>query len=140
MEYEFTVDAEGLVAVALSADLPLMGEALQDSIGTHPPVGAAKGGPSTYWIDEALKGLRARIEDDSDEPFASGNMTYLRAGHGVVEARYDYAPDDDQLVDAVPVDEFVDLLGAWRRRVLAESPTADQHKPPPPHVWTMPPG
>jgi hypothetical protein len=140
LEYEFTVDGDDLVAVVLSDNLALMNEALEDSIGTHPPVGAPQHGPTTYWIDEALRDLRARIEDNSREPFASGNLTYLQLTHGAVQARYDFDAEEDEVFDAVPASEFLDLLVAWRRRVLAESPSADQRIPPPRQARAMPPG
>lgn len=57
MNYEFTVSAGGLVEVALADDLPMMSEALKDSIGARPPRGAPQDGLSTYWIDRAMRTL-----------------------------------------------------------------------------------
>jgi hypothetical protein len=83
--------------------------------------------------------LRARLEDGSEEPFASGNVTYLQLQAGLVEARYDFDPADSESVDRVPVGEFVGLLAEWRERVLAESSDADRRVPPARPARPMPP-
>lgn len=139
MQYEFKRTPEGLVEVVLSDDLPLMRHALEDSLGSRPPRGAPQDGPSTYWIDRALTGLRSRLEDRSEEPFASGNVTYLQLRAGLVEARYDFDPADSESVDRVPAGELVGLLAEWREHVLAESPHADRRIPPARPARPMPP-
>ena len=139
VSFEFIVDDEGLVDVAIGDDLPILADALQDSVGSRPPRDAPQDGPSTYWVDSALTGLRARLEDAGEEPFTSGNETYLQLKEGLVEARYDYDAADSPYVDAVPADELLHLLEAWRRRILEESPAADKRMPPPPTAKAMPP-
>lgn len=139
MRYEFKRTAGGLVEVVLSDDLPLMRDALEDSLGSRPPRGAPQDGPSTYWIDHALTGLRARLEDGSEAPFAAGNVTYLQLQAGLVEARYDFDPPDSESVDRVPAGEFAGLLTEWREHVLAESPDADRRVPPARPTRAMPP-
>lgn len=102
MDFEFVVNGEGLVDVLLrDEDLPILSDALSDSVGTRPPRGARQDGPSTYWLDHALNDLRARLEDSSEEAFASGNITYLQLKEGVVEARYDYDDVASEYVNAV---------------------------------------
>jgi hypothetical protein len=118
MEYEFTVSNDGLVEVVVADGLPLMKAALQDSLSSHPPQGAPQDGPSTYWIDKTLRHLEARLEDGGEEPIASGNATYLQLRHGLVEARYVFDPEDAPDFDAVPAEEVLALLQAWRRRIL----------------------
>jgi hypothetical protein len=139
MEYEFTVSDEGLVEVALADDLPYISHALEDSLGTRPPRGAPQDGPSTYWIDTTLAQLKGRLADSGVAPIASGNITYLIVRDGSVQARLDIDSDDDNNYDAVPVADFLELLNAWRARVMLESPAADKRMPPPRAARAMPP-
>lgn len=139
LDYRFVVRRDGLVRVALPDDAPILNEALEDSIGSRPPRGAAQDGPSTYWLDRALLGVRARVEDASDEPFASGNVTYLQVRHGRVEARYDYDSPDDDNFEAIDVPDFIRLVEEWRDRVLQGSPDADRRLPPSSPARPMPP-
>lgn len=135
MEYAFVVDEDGLVKVMLDDDLSQFSHALEDSIGTRPPRGARQDGPSTYWIDRTIAGLRERIESGSLEPFAGGNITYLQLRCGQVEARLDVDDPDSELFDAVPAADLLELLAAWRERVLVEDPGATLRTPPPHRTW-----
>ena len=139
VEYTFIVKDRNSVELVLADDLPLLQEALRDSISTHPPQGAAQDGPSTYWIDRALTYLRYRLEDGGKEELASGNATYLQVRNGMAEARWEFDVEDSETFDAVPGEELVELLQAWRDRVLKESATADRRVPPPPKTYAMPP-
>jgi hypothetical protein len=138
VEYEFVVGTRS-VKLVLLGDLPLMREALEDSIGTYPPGGGDQDCPSTYWLDRALKYLRYRLEDGGKEPLASGNATYLQVRDGMVEAHYEFGTENDDPFDAVPGEELVELLNAWREKVLQESACADKRIPPPPKAYPMPP-
>jgi hypothetical protein len=140
MPYRFGVTDEGLVRVFLTDESPVLNEALEDSIGSRAPRGAPQDGPSTFWLDRALQAVQARIADASDEPFASGNVTYLQVRDGKVEARYDYDydPPDDDYFDTIDVQEFIQLVQAWRTRVMEASPEADKRFPPPPQAPPMP--
>ncbi|GAA1591956.1 hypothetical protein GCM10009789_52540 [Kribbella sancticallisti] len=113
MKYEIVVTPGDSVELVLADDLPLLKAALKDCIGTHPCRSEA---PPTYWIDRAIRYLELRLEDSGKEPLASGNATYLQVRDGIVEARYEFAPDDDRF-DAVPAEELLGLLRDWRRRV-----------------------
>jgi len=88
-----------------------------------------RGGPSTYWIDQATQCLRARLSQASDEPFASGNITYLRLVGAEVVAGYDYAPDEEG--DAVDAQDFLELLIAWRRATVDFDSASTERLPPP---------
>lgn len=134
MKYEFVVD-ERSVKLVLADDLPLMRAALGDCIGTCPQRGGSQDGPSTYWIDRALKYLQYRLEDGGKEPLASGNATYLQVRDGMVEAHYEFGIEDDDPFDAVPGEDLVELLKAWRAKVLQESAGAR----PPVKSYPMPP-
>jgi hypothetical protein len=139
VQYRLETTSEGLVMAHLEGDLRLMQHALEDSLGSRPPRGARQDGPSTYWLDLAINQLIERLEDGGPRPFASGNVTYLQVRDRQVEARYDFDPEDSDIVDAVPADDFLALLRAWRQRVLDESPEADQRVPPDPTARPMPP-
>jgi hypothetical protein len=139
MRYQLRVSGDGIVVVVLDDDLPLMGEALEDSLSTSPPTGASQDGPSTYRLDRAISYLVGRMQDGGSQPIAEGNATYLRLRAGNVEARYVYDPEDSSTVDTIPADEFLTFLQEWRKRVLDESPNAAQRQPPPRQARPMPP-
>lgn len=131
MRYRFEVTTESLVNLVLWEDAPVLARALEDSVGSRPPRGAQQDGPSTYWIDLALRGVRARFSDHSNELFAAGNATYLRVSGGWVEARYDVDSLDEGPFDRIQVDEFIDMMEAWRVAVVEVSPNAPTRVPPP---------
>lgn len=139
MRYRFHRTDNGSIGVTLDDDLPLLRDALEDSLGTRPPRGAPQDGPSTYWLDEAINRLRGRMESGGQEPFASGNTTYLQLRDGQVEARYDYDPIDSDIVGRVEPAGLLDLLTEWRRLVVEASPEAARRMPPPRPARPMPP-
>jgi hypothetical protein len=136
VDYEF-VTTGCSVDLVLADDLPLLREALGDCISTHPPQGAAQDCPSTYWIDRALRYLESRLDDGGKEPLASGSATYLQVRDGIVEARYEFGIEDDDRFDAVPAEDLLALLKAWRTKVLEES--ADRRAVPLRMARPMPP-
>lgn len=139
VQYTFVQSPEGLIDVVVDRDAPILADAMTDSLGTRPPRGAPQDGPSTYWIDQALTQLRARLDDLSESPFASGNVTYLALKDGAVEVRYDYDPPDSEYVDRVQPSELIQLLEAWRKTVTEFDPQAARRLPPPPNARPMPP-
>lgn len=58
---------------------------------------------------------------------------------GAVEVRYDYDPPDSEYADTVQPEELLELLEAWRRRVIELDPQATRPAPPPPPPRPMPP-
>ena len=139
MRYQFNRTDDGSIDVTLEDDLPLLREALVDSLGTRPPRGAPQDGPSTYWLDNAITQLRERMDSGNPEPFASGNATYLQLQGGRVEVRYDFDPVDSDIVDTVDASDLLDLLAEWRLLVLEASPDAALRMPPPRSARPMPP-
>ena len=139
MRYRFHRTDNRSIGVTLDDALPLLRDALEDSLRTRPPRGAPQDGPSTYWLDEAINRLRGRMESGGQEPFASGNTTYLQLRDGQVEARYDYDPIDSDIVDRVEPAGLLDLLTEWRRLVVEASPEAARRMPPPRPARPMPP-
>ena len=139
MRYEFKRRADGFVEVTLCEGLSLLQHALEDSLGTRPPRGAPQDGPSTYWLDDAMRRLRERLESGGLEPFASGNITYLQLRGDCVEARLDVDPVDSDIVDRVQAADFLKFLRHWRAVVLEASPAAAGRVPPPRTARPMPP-
>lgn len=128
MDAEFTVRDDGQVDAELLSAGPLFNEALSDSVSSLPPRGARGNGPSTYWVDEVLNGLREAERAGSDRPFVWGNITLLRLKAGRVEARYDF-DDEDDVGEFLDVTEFVELLGEWRVRILEQAAQATEPLP-----------
>ncbi|GAA4822901.1 hypothetical protein ACFQ0K_16395 [Nocardioides caeni] len=128
MERLFTVREDGQVDAQLPSAGPLFNEALDDSISSLPPRGARGSGPSTYWVDVALKGLRQAELNNDERPFTYGNITLLRLVGDKVEARYDFA-DDDEEGDFVDVGDFVALLEEWGARIREQAAEALQPLP-----------
>jgi hypothetical protein len=120
VEYQLVVTAEGSIELELTDEFPLLKEALRDCIGAHPCRGA---GSSMYWVDRAVKYLEQRLEDGGKEPLASGKATYLQVRDGLVEARYEFALDDE-VFDAVPAGELLSALRTLRQRMAELTPRA----------------
>lgn len=138
MEYRFEVTEDGQVRVVLSENAPVLAHALEDCIGSRPPRGASQDGLSTYWVDGALRDVKARLADSSDEVFASGNVSYMQVRDGKVEARYDYDPPDGDDFGVIDVETFIHLVEDWRSRILEVSPGADKRRPQPRAARPMP--
>lgn len=117
VDVDFSEREDGQVDATLGPGWPLFNHALADSVSSLPPRGASGNGPSTYWIDLALERSRQAAEAGDERPFTWGNITELSVRNGEVVARYDYA-DPDEPGEALPLDEFLDLLNRWRTRVL----------------------
>ena len=116
MEFHFSEREDGQVEVDLGPDWPLLTEALSDSVSSLPPRGAPGNGPSTYWVDVALRGLAEAQHTGSNYPFAWGNSTLLRVSEGRVEARYDYDEEDVE-GEFLETDTLRVLLERWRERI-----------------------
>jgi len=128
MDWSFEVVGADSVRAVLASGHSVLQEALDDSIGTRPPPGASQDGPSTYWIDQAIQGLRARRSQPSDRPFAEGNITDLRLRGDLVIASYDFASEEEgEPVDAA---EFLSLLTAWRAAAVSFDPASEDRLPP----------
>jgi SAM-dependent methyltransferase len=80
-----------------------------------PPVGSEETSLSTYWIDRAICELRRRHERGDDGMVQGGNATTLIPQGSDVVAASDYELFDDE---CMPVNDFLDVLLAWRSEVL----------------------
>ena len=116
MEATFSSRDDGQVDVSLGPDWPLFNEALNDSISSLPPRGAAGSGPSTYWVDVAEQGALEASERGDETPFTAGNVTRLRVRSGAVTASLDFAEDEPE--EVMPLADFLAILRAWRVRIL----------------------
>lgn len=106
----------GDIVVRLGEGHRRLEEVLAESIWTR-PLRRGGPGPSTYWIDRALGGVRAAVESGSTEVFASGNVTYLRLEGDRVIAD-DEVEEHEEHAEAIAVDDFVSLLERWRQVVI----------------------
>lgn len=117
MDVRFQERTDGQVDVDLGLNWPLLTEALNDSVSSLPPRGAKGNGPSTYWVDVALRGLDRAIASQSHRPFTWGNNTFLRVAGDRVEARYDY-DDEDVEGEFIEAQALRGILHAWRQRIV----------------------
>jgi len=116
VEAIFSARDDGQIDVNLGPDWPLFNEALNDCVSSLPPRGAIGLGPSTYWIDVAEQGALRASQQGDETPFTAGNVTRLRVRSGAVTASLDFAQDEPE--EAIPLADFLAILGAWRDRVL----------------------
>lgn len=71
----------------------------------------------------------------------SGNASYLELVDGLVEARFDYDRPDSDIVERLPLLEFVAVLEEWRALVISLDPEARMRVPPArPAIALGPPG
>jgi hypothetical protein len=101
----FTARGDGTIDAHCDPVNGVFDEALKDAIGSRAPRGARHKGLSTYWIDLAQSMLKLAVDDGSTEPFASGNVTYLRVDGDRVLAAYEFdAPGEYE--ESMPVVEL----------------------------------
>lgn len=115
-KFIFTRRDDGQIDASVEG-FDLLNEALADSISSLPPRGADGRGPSPYWIDVALEGVRNAASSGDSRPFTSGNETYLRVDGDAVVAAMDYH-GDEELAERMPLETFVALLTQWRALVV----------------------
>ena len=112
---EFTAGTGGTIGIRLGPAWAAFDDALADAVGTRPPAGSDRPGPSVFWIDRALAALERSPRGGTETVVAEGNAhQLLRRGDEVV-ARSLYELWDDQ---AMPLREFVQVLTTWRNLVL----------------------
>ncbi len=127
MKVRFERRDDGQVDAFLdSADYSLLQEALNDCVSSLPPRGMPGNGPSTYWIDVAERGARQAAAIGDDRPFTWGNVTLLRVVGDQVEATLDF---DDEVVERIPLPDFLNLLTAWRAEVVTAASIAVEPLP-----------
>jgi hypothetical protein len=117
MELRFSRRPDGIIDASLGPDHAMLNHALEDAVSSRAPRGAPRPGLSTYWIDQAEVRARSAAAEGSREPFASGNVTYLRLDGDRVVAGYDFDPAEAE-TDSISLEEFLRLLAAWRTEVV----------------------
>lgn len=113
--YWLSEDGGGRVDVRLGDGLPVMLDALRDCLGTRRQPGQRDAVRKR--VERAIRLLEARAGDRRAVPFASGRRTTLCVVDGRVEARYCADLGDKELMDTASVEEVMNLLMAWRRRI-----------------------
>lgn len=128
VDVSFSQRDDGQVDVDLGVGWERFTDALNDCVSSLPPRGATGNGPSTHWIDVAADGLDGALASRSDRPFIWGNTTLLRVVGDRVEARYEFAEDDEegQFLD---VTNFRRLLALWRTRIELSAATSSRPLP-----------
>jgi hypothetical protein len=118
---------DGQVDLQLGTGWPIFNKALSDSISSLPPRGVEGDGPSTYWIDVAEAGVLRAVETGDTRPFTGGNVTLLKFDGDQVVATFDFS--DDEPRESMPVEDFLDLLREWRRRIVLSAASASGSLP-----------
>ena len=124
----FSVRDDLQVDAHLGPEWPVFDHALGDSISSLPPRGAPGNGPSTYWIDQAQEGAVKAHRAEDTKPFLWGNITVLHVECDTVVAKYDY-DEDDEPGEALPLEDFLELLAEWRTRVQDSAASATEPLP-----------
>lgn len=117
MNLTFSVRTDGIIDVSLGDEWRLFNQALEDSVSSRAPRGAHRPGLSTYWIDRTEAAVQAAAAEGSTDPFASGNVTFLRLNGDAVVAAFDFDPEGGD-VEEIPLEDFLALLKEWRKRVI----------------------
>lgn len=120
MDIEFSFREDGQVDVGYPNGPSIFIDALNHCITSLPHRGEQCIGPSTYWIDCALRGLQKAIESKDRTPFARGNLTELSWIKDEIRARYDYDLGRGPF-ESVSTDEFRTILSEWRSRILTSA-------------------
>ena len=117
MEVTFAQRRDGIIEVSLGEEMPTFSHALNDAVSSRAPRGAVHTGLSTYWIDRVERDARAALAAGSSAPFASGNVTVFYVIEDRVHASLEF-DDEGSEAESVTVGDFLDLLDAWRQRVI----------------------
>jgi hypothetical protein len=138
MRFEFTARDDGVIDATVGSEHLLMNHALEDAVSSRAPRGAAHPGLSTYWIDRAENRLRSAVETQSSDPFATGNVTWLRLDGDSVVAGYEFDPDE-QGGDSIPLNDFLVLLAEWRKVVVEAGGASGAAAEPSTVAWPLDP-
>jgi hypothetical protein len=125
-EARFKVRDDGIIEVEVGLPGGVLDHALNDAVTSRAPKGARHPGLSTYWIDRAERQLALAIENRTTEPFASGNVTYLRTDGRTVIASFDF-DEDETTRESIDVVSFVRVLAEWREQVIASGGVSGDH-------------
>jgi hypothetical protein len=129
VQFRFTRQPDGLIDVEVESELPVLNDALADSVSSRAPRGATPG-LSAYWIERAEEGVKRAADTGLVEPFASGNVTYLRLEGDRVIAGYDFDTRAAE-TDWIPLDLFLQILDEWKNLVEEERGATGQAAMPP---------
>jgi hypothetical protein len=117
-EARFMVRKNGIIEVEVGVPGGALDHALNDAVTGRAPRGARHTGLSTYWVDRTERQLALAIENGTTEPFASGDVTYLRTDGQTVIAALDF-DEDEATCESINVVSFIRVLAEWREHVIA---------------------
>jgi hypothetical protein len=112
------VRKDGIIEVEVGVPGGALDHALNDAVTGRAPRGARHTGLSTYWVDRTERQLALAIENGTTEPFASGDVTYLRTDGQTVIAALDF-DEDEATCESINVVSFIRVLAEWREHVIA---------------------
>jgi hypothetical protein len=124
MDLSFTHLPDGVIEISVGRSDGLFTMAMNDSVSSRAPRGSATPGLSTYWIDRVEAAAQSAREHRSAEPFASGNVTYLRLDGDEVIAAFDFDPAEID-AESMPLESFLRALREWRGRVIEAGGASD---------------
>ena len=128
MQVEFLqLHDDGTVDARLEPGWQIFNDALADAVSSLPPRGSKEQRLSTYWIDSALDRLSRLQGAHEDGMIASGNAYSILLSGDRVTAAFDYG--DEDTFEAMPIEDFVDLLERWRQRVIDVQPYETREVP-----------
>jgi hypothetical protein len=124
VDVTFETRADYVIDIDLGPEWRGFTATLLDAVSSRPPRGSDDACPSTCWIDRALAAVAEDRDRNTGRPFLWGNATELLLIAGEVVARAQYDTFDDE---RMPEEQFKEILGAWRDRVVS----ARKDAPPP---------
>jgi hypothetical protein len=116
VQFVFRSRADGIIDAVVEPGYPVLNHALEDSVSSRAPRGAEPG-LSTYWIELAEERADQAVANGLVEPFATGNVTYLRLEGDRVVAGYEFDGNEDE-AESLPLEAFLRLLAEWKNTVI----------------------
>lgn len=139
MKVTFVDRPDGGVDVRVDDERSLFALVFSDAITADRPRGAPRPNvPSTHWIDRARRDAMTAGGDSSGDAIAHGNIVIVTVEDDQAVARLDVDPVDAP-GEAMPVARFIEILDAWRARLVARCPEAADNHPPDPSARPLDP-
>lgn len=124
MDLSFTHLPDGIIEIVVGRSDGLFTMAMNDSVSSRTPRGSSTPELSTYWIDRVEAAAQSARERRSADPFASGNVTYLRLAGDAVIAAFDFDAEEIE-AESMPLESFLRALREWRGRLIEAGGASD---------------